>query len=128
MDDIVRLAEEVYTTLKHGLSERIYHNAMEVQLRERGIPYETERVIPVMFKTHVVGHLRADLLVDKSIVVELKSTSKIKQEHIDQCGRYMKPLGYTKGLVINFPDTGPSIEVTEVNIITTITPNYSDEY
>jgi GxxExxY protein len=118
MDTITELAEEVFSSLKCGLSERVYHNAMEVQLRERGIPYETERTIPIMFKDHVVGHVRADLLVNKSIVVELKSASKTKQEHIDQCGRYMKLLGYPEGLVINFPDSGTKIEVTEVSLST----------
>lgn len=114
MDVIIQLAEEVFSTLKCGLSERTYHNAMEVQLRERGIPYETERTIPITFKDHVVGLVRADLLVNKSIVVELKSVSKLKQEHVDQCGRYMKLLDYPEGVVINFPDFGTKIEVAEV--------------
>jgi GxxExxY protein len=126
MDVITELAEEVFSNLKCGLSERVYHNAMEVQLRERGIPYETERIIPIMFKDHVVGFVRADLLVNKSIVVELKSTSKIKQEHIDQCGRYMKLLGYPEGIVINFPDSGTKIEVTEVALSATPTLDVQD--
>lgn len=116
MDTIIELAGEVFSILKSGLTERVYHNAMEVQLRERGIPYETERNIHLMFKDHVVGFVRADLLVNKSIVVELKSVSKIKQEHIQQCARYMLLLGYPQGVVINFPDTGGGIEVVEVDI------------
>jgi GxxExxY protein len=122
MNEIIRFAEEVYATLKCGFSERVYHNAMEIQLREHGIPYETERNIPVLFKNYVVGFIRADLLVDRSIVVELKSVAKIKQDHIDQCGRYMKLLGYARGIVINFPDTGTSIEVTEVELNAVNTP------
>jgi GxxExxY protein len=118
MDTIIQLAEEVFSVLKSGLSERVYHNAMEVQLRQRAIPYETERTIQLIFKDHVVGFVRADLLVNKSIVVELKSVPKIKQEHVDQCGRYMKLLGYPEGVVINFPDSGTKIEVTEVTVTT----------
>jgi GxxExxY protein len=119
MNEVIHLAEEVFATLKCGFSERVYHNAMEIQLREHGIAYETERNIPVMFKNYVVGLIRADLLVDRSIVVELKSAPKIKQDHVDQCGRYMKLLGYSQGIVINFPDNGSSIEVTEVTLKTT---------
>ena len=114
MDTIIQLAEEVFSVMRSGLTERVYHNAMEIQLRERGIPYETERNIHLVFKDHVVGFVRADLLVNKSIVVELKSVPKIKQEHIHQCARYMKLLGYPQGVVINFPDSGNEIEVTEV--------------
>ena len=111
---ITQLAEEVFSILRCGLSERVYHNAMEIQLREKGIQYETERMIHLMFKKHVVGFVRADLLVNRSIVVELKAVPKTKQEHIDQCARYMKLLKYPTGVVINFPDTGSEIEVTEV--------------
>jgi GxxExxY protein len=114
MDTVIELAEEVFSILRSGLTERVYHNAMEIQLRQRGIPYETERNIHLMFKDHIVGFVRADLLVNKSIVVELKSVPKIKQEHIQQCARYMKLLGYPQGVVINFPDSGTEIEVTEV--------------
>jgi GxxExxY protein len=122
MDVINELAEEVFSILKSGLTERVYHNAMEVQLRERGIPYETERIIPITFKEHVVGFVRADLLVNKTIVVELKSVAKLKQEHVDQCGRYMKLLGYPEGIVINFPDSGTKIEVCEIALPTDSLP------
>jgi len=111
---IIELAGEVFSVLRCGLTERVYHNAMEIQLREKGIQYETERMIHLMFKKHVVGFVRSDLLVNRSIVVELKAVPKIKQEHIDQCARYMKLLKYPTGVVINFPDTGSEIEVTEV--------------
>jgi GxxExxY protein len=114
MDTIIELAEEVFSTLKCGYPERVYHNALEVQLRLHGIPYETERVIQVFFKNHIVGHIRADLIVNNSIVVELKSVAKIKDEHTEQCGRYMKLLNYNEGVVINFPEKGDKIDVVEL--------------
>jgi len=113
-EQIITLAEEVFNTLHCGLPERSYHNAMEVQLRLNGISYETERVIQLIFKDHVIGYTRADLLVNNSVVVELKSTSKIKNDHIEQCKRYMKLLNYKEGLVINFPEVGTEIQIVEI--------------
>ena len=53
---------EIYTILGPGFSERVYHNAIEVLLRENGISYETERIIPITFKGHTIGNLRADII------------------------------------------------------------------
>jgi len=114
MDNIIEFAQEVFTLLGTGHSERVYHNAMEVQLRTHNIQYETERIIQLFFKEYVVGYIRADLLVGGSIVVELKSTSKIKNEHVEQCKRYMKLLDYKEGVVINFPETGNEIQIVEI--------------
>jgi GxxExxY protein len=113
-DIIIKLAEEVYSELGSGYSERVYHNAMEVQLRLNNIQYETERTIQLFFKTYIVGSIRADLLVNGSIVVELKSTSKIKNDDVEQCKRYMKLLNYKQGIVINFPEKGEQIEIIEI--------------
>lgn len=113
-EQIINLAEEVFSTLHCGLPERSYHNAMEVQFRLNNVQYETERVIQLTFKNHVIGYTRADLLVNSSIVVELKSVTKIKDEHIQQCKRYMNLLNYKKGIVINFPEKGDQIDVVEI--------------
>lgn len=114
-EKVIDLAEEVFNTLGYGFPERTYHNAMEIQLRLSNIQYETERNIDVLFKNHRVGFIRADLIVDHTIVVELKSCSKIREEHVDQCKRYMRLLGIDKGLVINFPEKrGDSIEIVDV--------------
>mgnify|MGYP000607183810 CR=1 FL=1 len=58
--NIEDFAREIYSDLGPGYSERVYHNAMEVLLRERGIPYESERVVLIKFKGHVIGNLRID--------------------------------------------------------------------
>jgi GxxExxY protein len=58
--NIEAFAREIYSQLGPGYSERVYHNAMEVLLREKGIPYESERIITIPFKGHVIGNLRAE--------------------------------------------------------------------
>jgi GxxExxY protein len=96
-------ARQIWKSLGPGFSERVYHNAMEVCLRKSGIPYETERIIPVVFDNHVLGNLRADLIVDRNLVVELKSVRSIKEEHYVQARLYLRLLGLTDALLINFP-------------------------
>ena len=104
-DKLDIFANEIFSSLGPGFSERVYHNAFEVQLRLNNIMYETERTIQIKFRDMVIGHIRADLIVNNEIVVELKVGTKVKQDHIDQCNRYMKLLNIPKGMVICFPDT-----------------------
>ena len=103
MEDIKKYANHVYTTLGFGHSERIYHNAMEVMLRKHNIQYETERIVPITFEGHVIGNMRADLIVENNIIVELKSTKSLNESMKQQLKNYLKLTGLTQGLLINFP-------------------------
>jgi len=104
MDTIGEIAREIWQALGPGYSERVYHNAFEVGLRARNTNYETERLILLFFKDRNIGNLRADLIVGDT-VVELKATSKIKDENRWQCRNYMKLLSLPKGVLINFGST-----------------------
>ena len=103
MDQIKSFAKRVFKSLGAGFSERVYHNAMEVLLKKHNIPYKSEQVIPVMFEGVEVGQVRADIVVNGNIVVELKSVRSLKDDHATQCGMYMKLLNIESGVVINFP-------------------------
>lgn len=107
-------ARQIWQSLGPGFSERVYHNAMEVCLRKAGVPYETERVIPVTFMNHTLGNLRADLIVDNRFVVELKSVRSLKDEHRTQTKAYLKLLGLTEAVLINFPTQGDSLEIEDI--------------
>jgi GxxExxY protein len=111
MDQIKQFANQVFTTLGAGFTERIYHNAMEVLLKKNNIPFQSEQIIPVLFQGVNVGSVRADLIINNSIVVELKSVRSIKDDHSTQCEMYMKLLSIPSGLVINFPSI--SVEPVE---------------
>ena len=80
---------EVYSELGPGYSERVYHNAVEVLLRERGIPYESERHILVRFKGHVVGQLRADIIIDNTVILELKAIKTLTDGMEHQAQKYL---------------------------------------
>ena len=93
----------MFETLGAGYSERVYHNALEVMLRKNNIPFVSEQSILVKFEGQEIGQVRADIIVNGSLVVELKSVKSIKDDHATQCGMYMKLLNIKNGLVINFP-------------------------
>jgi GxxExxY protein len=103
---------EIYTVLGPGFSERVYHNAMEVMLRERGVSYETERIIPIFFKGHNIGNLRADIIIERTIVVELKSVKTLTDAMVSQARNYLKLLNLSEAYLVNFPPTlsvGPEV-------------------
>jgi GxxExxY protein len=103
MDEVKKFANRVFVSLGAGFNERVYHNAMEVILKKNKIPFTSEQVIPVMFEGVEVGQVRADLVINGNIVVELKSVRSIKDDHSTQCGMYMRLLKINEGVVINFP-------------------------
>ncbi|MDA9846884.1 GxxExxY protein [Flavobacteriaceae bacterium] len=111
-------ADEVFQTLGVGYSERVYHNAMEVILRKNGIPYETERIVPIVFENHTIGNLRADLIVNNEIILELKAVKTINSLMKKQAENYLTLTGLTQALVINFPqsDNATECEVVEVTL------------
>ena len=102
VDAVLEACRSVHDALKHTHSEAVYHRALEVELRLRGIAYESETIVPVQFKNHCVGHVRLDLIIDKRYVVELKSTPSILPAHEDQVRKYLILCKLTCGLIINF--------------------------
>jgi GxxExxY protein len=105
------MAARIWAELGPGFSERVYHNAFEVELRIAGIPYETERIITISYQNHNVGNLRADLIINGEMIVELKSTTKLKEEFVNQAKNYMRLTGIPYALLINFPAVSGDIEV-----------------
>ncbi len=102
MDLIRKFADGVYTELGPGHTESIYHNAMKIQIQDAGLPYESERDIPVLFKGRYVGTVRADLIVNHEIVLEFKISGKMDDAML-QCRQYMKLQSIPQGYVVLFP-------------------------
>lgn len=100
---IQEYVKEVYDALGPGYSERVYHNAMEVILRENGVSYESERIVPVVFRGHTIGNLRADIIIDRTTVLELKSVKTMNETMVSQAKNYLKLLDLEQAFLINFP-------------------------
>lgn len=115
IETIKKLSQKVYQILGSGFSERVYHNALEVLLRKEGIPYETERIVPIVFDGHTIGNLRADLIVEKNIIVELKATKSITPAMVTQSQKYLQLLDLSQALLVNFPQpVGDQCEIVSV--------------
>ena len=116
LDLLKKLAEEVYAELGAGHLESVYHRAMEVQLRLCGFPYESERVMDILFKNHYVGQVRADIILKKECVLEFKISGKI-DDAVQQARQYMKRLDIKFGFVILFPkEDGKSIQFVDARV------------
>ena len=105
-DTLELIARNIYIELGPGHSESVYHRAFEVYLRDILLPYETERILPIVFRGRTIGNFRCDLIVDHSTIVELKSISRIRAQEHQQLKNYMKLLEGHDGILINFGSSG----------------------
>ena len=101
IEDIV---DSIVSVLGTNLTEETYHNAFELELSLRNIPFQTKVDVPVKYKDCYVGSLQADIVIPKSLIVELKAVSERTgtDKFVNQTRLYMKLLEIKKGVVINF--------------------------
>ena len=83
-------------------SEKHYQNAFKIGLSHYNVKFESERYIPVIYKDKLVTDLRMDLVIEDSLIVELKTVPEISDEHKNQLLRYMRISGIDNGVLINF--------------------------
>lgn len=116
--NIEAFAREIYSQLGPGYSERVYHNAMEVLLREKGIQYESERVIPIPFKGHVIGNLRADIIIDNETVLEFKTIRNLNDAAELQAHNYLHLTGLKTAYLVNYPPhPDREVEVRRIQVV-----------
>jgi GxxExxY protein len=101
-EHVIGAAIEVHRLLGPGLLESIYEEALCVELQLRGIAFERQVSIDVLYKGHIIKGQRLDLLVEGQVVVELKSQAKSPETAIAQVLSYLKATGMRRGLLINF--------------------------
>ena len=99
---IVGLAIQARKELGFGFLEKVYENALMVLLEENGIKAEQQVPIKVRFHGRIVGDYIADILVENSIILELKAQDKISDVHKAQTLNYLKATGLKLAILINF--------------------------
>jgi GxxExxY protein len=99
---IIGAAFRVSNTLGCGFAEKVYENALAVELRSSGHEVEQQRPIEVRYKTEIVGLFQPDLVVDRTVVVELKACPGLDRLHRAQCLNYLRASGLHIGLILNF--------------------------
>ncbi len=100
--DILSAFYEVYNKLGYGFLEQVYQNAFYKELLRRDIPCVPQQPINVYYKGELVGKFVADIVVDDTIILELKAVSALKEEHEVQLVNYLKATGIEVGLLLNF--------------------------
>ena len=105
-DDIVRLvigrAFVVSNLLGAGFVEKIYENALAIELREAGSSVRQQHGITVHYKGTIIGSYAADLLIEDAVLVELKAVRALEIAHHTQCLNYLKATNISLCLLINF--------------------------
>ncbi|RLC83487.1 MAG: GxxExxY protein [Chloroflexi bacterium] len=99
---VVDAAYEVHHTLGPGYQEKVYEEALAVELGLRDIPFARQVVVPVSYKGRMVGEGRLDLLIGGRLIVELKVVDKLLPLHTAQCISYLKATRNPLALLINF--------------------------
>ena len=100
---VIRCAIEVHRVLGPGLLESPYRECLLCELVSTGLKVERERLVPVVYKGQIVSDaLRIDLLVENSVVVEVKAVDSIHPAHLAQVITYPKLTGHPAGLLMNF--------------------------
>ena len=107
-EQIISAFYKIYNSLGYGFLERVYENAMVIELRDRDIEVIQQSSIQVYYQDEVIGEYFADLLIENKVIVELKASKTLAVEHEAQLLNYLKASRYEVGLLLNF---GPKPEI-----------------
>lgn len=101
-EKVIGAAIEVHRQLGPGFQEITYRRALEIELAENGILYESEVPVSLIYRDKSIGDGRIDILVDNRLVIELKAAEDNPKKYKRQVSVYLKATGLRLGLVINF--------------------------
>jgi len=105
---VIGCAYAVHNAMGPGFLEKVYENALRIELEQAGLTVVQQHPIPVQYRGRIVGDFFADLLVNSCLLIELKAAQSIAQQHEVQLVNYLTATGIDDGLLINF---GPSVKV-----------------
>lgn len=99
---ILEVAFKVHNTLGAGFLEKVYENALGMEFKNRGIPFEQQKSLLVRYNGAVVGDYAADLVVEGKVILELKTVQTLDSVHEAQLLNYLRATGLQVGLLLNF--------------------------
>ena len=105
---IIEAAFRVHKILGYGFLEKVYQNALMIELTKKGIRAESERPLKIHYESDIVGDYICDIVVEDKVILELKAVKEINKIHEVQLVNYLKGTGIEVGLLINF---GPSVQI-----------------
>ena len=99
---VIGAGQRVSAGLGFGFLERVYENALMVELSRAGLHAEQQKPCKVIYREVVVGCYVTDLLVEGAVVVEVKAVAELDRAHLAQCIHYLRATGLRVGLLMNF--------------------------
>lgn len=99
---IIKCFYAVYNTLGYGFLEKVYENSLLIELKLRGLKVEAQRQIDVFYADEKVGVYFADLIVEDTVIVEIKASDALCEENEFQLINYLKASDIEIGLLLNF--------------------------
>ena len=109
---IIGAAQSVSGTLGCGFLEKVYENALALELKMRGHEVARQKAVDVRYHEEIVGEYVADLIVDRRVVVEVKAISGLEPAHKAQCLNYLRATGMRLAILLNFGR--PKLEVRRI--------------
>jgi GxxExxY protein len=100
--DILAAAMKVHSTLKPGLDEKLYENALLIELVKRGHRAEQQKSFSVHYDGHFIGKMTPDLIVDDLVIIDPKVAEEFNQDHFAQMLGYLAITGLQLAILINF--------------------------
>ena len=103
--DVIGAAMAVLNELKPGLDEKLYENALVIELRIRGHTIEQQRRFPVHYRGELIGSLILDLIIDGTVIIDPKVVTAFNDTHIAQMLGYLNITGLEVALLLNFKES-----------------------
>ncbi len=110
-DQILKAFYKVYNSLGYGFLEKVYENALLIELKGSGLNVVQQYPLQVFYENQLVGEYFADIVVNDLIILELKAAEQLRQEHVAQLTNYLKATNKEVGLLLNF---GPKPEFKRI--------------
>ncbi|MCX5891572.1 MAG: GxxExxY protein [Deltaproteobacteria bacterium] len=101
-EKIIGCVYKISKTLGCGFLEKVYENALVIELRKTGLQVEQQYGIKVRYDGIIVGEFAADLLIEENVLLELKTVKALDDAHLSQCLNYLKATGLSVCLLVNF--------------------------
>ena len=99
---IIGCAYTVYNEMGYGFLESVYEKCLLIELRKAGLKAESQQAITVYYENQIVGDFVADIVVEDSVILELKSVRRLAKVHEAQLVNYLVATGKEVGLLLNF--------------------------
>ncbi len=100
--NIIKAFYNVFNELGYGFLEKVYERAMLIELQELGLNCSAQHPIKVFYNSHEVGEYYADILVENTVIIELKASEGLTEEHEAQLLNYLRATDIEVGLLLNF--------------------------